>query len=142
MRTLLLRITLTVVIAFQLFFAVLLLAAPARFAEMLDLPAAPAWTAFLFALFSARALGFAYGLALAIRDPFRHRSWIVAMIGVQAIDWIAAIATVASGVVALSQVSTASYMPLVFIVAMIGLFPRRRDGATRAELARPHARTA
>ncbi|SEJ35630.1 hypothetical protein [Demequina mangrovi] len=124
MRLRLLRLTLAVVIAFQLFFAVALLVSPAGFAAALGLPAAPGWTAFLFALFSARALGFAYGLGLAMREPHRHRSWITAMIGVQAVDWIAAMATVASGVVALSQVATASFMPLVFIAGMLAFYPR------------------
>lgn len=38
-----------------------------------------------------------YGMLLASRDPARHRTWIVAMIGVQALDWVSTIAYLATG---------------------------------------------
>lgn len=43
------------------------------------------------------------------------------MVGVQAIDWIATVIYLATGVVTLAQVSTAAFLPLVFI-AILGRF--------------------
>lgn len=51
---------------------------------MAGLAEAPTWTHWMFLMFSARALGFAYGMFLAARDPARHIHWIQAMIGVAA----------------------------------------------------------
>lgn len=133
MRTTLLRIVLATVIVFQVFFAAAFAFAPDRFAALMGLPPAPGWAVMMFALFSARALAFAYGLALAFRDPYRHRAWIAAMIGVQALDWIAAMTAIASGAMSLSQVTTAAYMPLAFIVGLSAFFPRRPRAVAPAQ---------
>lgn len=76
-------------------------------------------------MFSARAIGFAFGLFLTIRDPYRHRSWIVAMIIVQAIDWVATVVAIGTGAISLAQATTASFMPIVFIAGMVAFFPRK-----------------
>ena len=99
--------------------------APAQFAEALGLAPAPAWTAWMFAMFSARAFGFAYGSILTFRDPVRHRSWITAMIGVQAIDWIATVAFIAAGTITVAQATTAAFMPVLFIAGLVWGYPRR-----------------
>lgn len=124
MRVRILRITLGIIAAFQVALALGFLFAPAPFAASLGLAATPAWTAWMFAMFSARALGFAYGLVLAIRDPHRHRSWIVAMIGVQAIDWLVTVFFISTSAITLAQATTASFMPVIFIVALVACFPR------------------
>lgn len=124
MRTTVLRVTLAIITAFQVVLAVAFVAAPDQFAAALDLPATPPWAAWMFAMFSARALGFAYGGILAFRDPVRHRSWVTAMIGVQAIDWIATMAFIASGAITLSQATTAAFMPVLFIVGLAWGYPR------------------
>ena len=127
MRNRVLRITLGVVTAFQLALGVGFLVAPGPFSASLGLAPAPQWTYWMFAMFSARAFGFAYGMVLAFRDPVRHRSWITAMIGVQAIDWIATIAFIVTGAITLSQATTAAFMPVLFIAGLAWGFPRRAD---------------
>jgi hypothetical protein len=124
MRLLVLRITLAVIIAFQVLLGFAFLFFPAPFAASVGLSTTPAWVPWMFAMFTARAWGFAAGLALAMRNPLRHRAWIVIMIGVQAIDWLATVFFVATGAVTLAQVSTASFMPVLFIVALALTLPR------------------
>lgn len=132
MRNRILRTTLAVVTAFQIVLGLGFLVAPGPFAASLGLSAAPEWTNWMFAMFSARAFGFAYGMVLAFREPLRHRSWINAMIGVQAIDWIATVAFIATGAITLSQATTASFMPLVFIAGLLWGYPRLRDSRSLA----------
>lgn len=127
MRSIVLRTTLAVVAAFQVVLGIAFIAAPAQFAAALDLPATPPWAAWMFAMFSARALAFAYGSVLAFRDPHRNRSWIIAMIGVQAIDWVATVAFIASGAITLAQATTAAFMPVLFIAGLAYGFPRKSE---------------
>lgn len=91
---------------------------PNAFAGMLGLPDAPAWATWMLTMFSARAFGFGYGMLLAARDPHRHRDWIVAMVGVQAVDWLGTVAYLATGTLTLSTVTTAAFLPLVFIAVL------------------------
>ncbi len=120
-----LRITITVIAIVQAILGVVFIAVPAQFAQAQGLADAPAWTRWIFAMFGARALGYAYGLLRARRDPAAHRTWLTTMIAVQAIDWLATIGYVTAGAVTFAQVSTASFLPLLFIAGlMIGL-PRR-----------------
>jgi hypothetical protein len=86
----------------------------------------------MFGMFSARALGFAYGMFLAARDPARHIHWIQAMIGVQAIDWLVTMYFVLTGAVTLAQVSTASFLPLIFIGMLVIFYPRQQATALTA----------
>jgi hypothetical protein len=88
---------------------------PNGFAGLLGLPDAPAWATWMLTMFSARAFGFGYGMLIAARDPRRHRSWIIAMIGVQAVDWLGTMAYVLTGTLTLATVTTAAFLPLVFI---------------------------
>lgn len=91
---------------------------PNAFPSMLGLPDAPAWATWMLTMFSARAFGFGYGMLLAARDPQRHRSWIVAMVGVQAVDWLGTVAYLVTGALTLSTVTTAAFLPLVFIAVL------------------------
>ncbi|MCB0922794.1 MAG: hypothetical protein KDC08_13415, partial [Actinobacteria bacterium] len=50
--------------------------------------------------------------------PDHHRSWIVAMIGVQAVDWLGTVAYLVTGALTLSTVTSAAFLPLVFIAAL------------------------
>ncbi len=93
---------------------------PNAFASLLGLPDAPAWATWMLVMFSARAFGFGFGMLLASRDPRRHRSWIVAMIGVQAVDWLGTMAYVLTGTLTLATVTTAAFLPLVFIGVLWG----------------------
>ena len=122
-----LRLTIVVIAGFQVLLGFVFLFFPGPFAELVGLDPAPAWVPWMFAMFTARAWGFAAGLALAFRDPVRHRAWLAIMAGVQAIDWIATIVYLLQHAVTLSQVSTASFMPVLFILALALTLPRNRD---------------
>src|SRR5262249_7056516 len=115
MKSPVLRVTLGAIGVVQLILGVVFLFLPAQFASVLGLAVTPSWVPWMFAMFGARALGFAYGMFLALRNPEQHRDWIVAMIAVQIVDWIATIYFVLQGVVTLPQVSGASFLPVIFI---------------------------
>jgi hypothetical protein len=63
---------------------------------------------------------------VAARDPQRHTTWIATMIGIQAIDWIGTLYHLLSGSVTISQVTTAAFLPVLFIVVLVMYFPRGR----------------
>jgi len=113
----LLKRTLIVIGIVQLVLGVMFLV-PGLFASAVGLEEAPGWVNWLFAMFGARALGFAYGMFLAARNPGRHLAWVRAMIGLQSIDWIATIAYLTTGAVTIAQVTTAAFLPVVFIVIL------------------------
>ena len=125
MRLLVLRLTIATITFFQLILGFVFLFFPSQFAALVGLDPAPAWVAWMFAMFTARAWGFAAGMVLAFRDPTRHRAWLAIMVGVQAIDWIATVAFLSLHAVTLAQVSTAAFLPVAFIVLLLLTFPRR-----------------
>lgn len=100
--------------------------APQAFPSMLGLAPAPPWTDWMFAQFGARALGFAFGMLLALRDVRRYASWLAVMIGVQVIDWMGTMLALTMNKVTLAQVSTAPYLPIVFIVVLVLELRRQR----------------
>ena len=118
-----LKWTLVVIGIAQLVLGVIFLV-PGLFASLVRLEEAADWTNWMFAMLGARALGFAYGMLLAARNPARHMSWIRAMVGVQAIDWIATVSYLTVGVVTIAQVTTAAFLPVVFIVILVRYSPR------------------
>lgn len=97
---------------------------PGLFQQMIGLDETPEWVNWIFTMFGARALGFAYGMFVAAREPARHLAWIWVMIGVQAIDWIGTIAYLVSGAVKLAQVNSAAFLPIVFIAILVRHSPR------------------
>lgn len=121
-----LQITLIVIAIAQIFFGAVFIFAPAKFSGMLGLPETPQWAYWMFGMFGARAFGFAYGMFLAARDPMKHVHWIQAMIGVQLIDWLATMYFVLSGAVTWAQVTSASYLPLIFIAMLVIFYPREK----------------
>lgn len=112
-----LRITLYVIAAFQLAFGGVLIV-PGLLQRMIDVEPGPEWVNWMLAICGARALGLGYGMAVAAQNPLRHRTWIVAMVGVQTIDWVATVAYVATGAVTLAQVTTAAFLPVLFVVVL------------------------
>lgn len=112
-----LKVTLIIIGVVQLTLGIMFLV-PGLFASTMGLEEAPGWVDWLFAMFAARAIGFSYGMFLAARNPARNLSWIKAMIGIQAIDWVATIAYLITGTVTIAQVTTAAFLPLVFIVIL------------------------
>ena len=120
----LLATTLWFVAAVQFVLGVAFLAAPEQAAHALGLAPAPGWANWLFGMMAARFLGFAFGMAFAARNPANARSWIAVMIGIQAIDWIVTVKYLALGAVTLAQVSTASFLPVLFVIALSVAMPR------------------
>lgn len=119
-----LRITLIVIGIVQIFFGLPFIVAPGLYSLVLHLPSAPAWTNWFFVMNGARFLGMAYGMFLAARDPIKHRGWINAMIGIQALDWLGTIYSIATGAISLAQATDAPFLPLIFIVALLVWYPR------------------
>jgi len=113
------KVVVGLIAAIQLVLGVLMIFAPAQFADFSGLAKAPEWTAWLFAMFGARCLGYAVGLVAAMRDPIANRLWLQTMIGIQAIDWIATIGYLAAGTVTLGRVKTAAVAPLFFIAMLL-----------------------
>lgn len=121
-----LRITLVVIGVVQLFFGVLFLVAPGPAAGLLGLGAtAPSWANWLFAMMAARFLGYAYGMFVTARSPQPPRAWIDTMIAVQVVDWVATVGYLAAGELTLRQVSTASFLPVLFVAGLVWWHPRR-----------------
>lgn len=112
-----LKRTLFVIGAVQLVLGLVFLV-PGLFAAMVGFSDAPEWTNWLFAMFGARALGFSYGMFFAARNPEPHMTWIRAMIGVQAIDWVATVVYLFAGAVTIAQVTTAAFLPVVFVTIL------------------------
>jgi len=117
-----LKVTLRVIGVVQLLLGALLLV-PGLFASVVGLEATPEWVNWMFAMFAARSIGFGYGMFVAAGNPVRNLSWITAMIAVQAIDWVATIAYLVTGTVTISQVTTAAFLPLVFIALLARTTP-------------------
>lgn len=125
----LLKPTLYVIAVVQIVLGAVLLV-PGGFSGLMSLEAAPGWVDWILAMFAARAIGFGFGMFLAARNPIENRSWIVAMVGVQAIDWLATIAYLATGTVTLGQVTTAVFLPVVFILILGRYLLATRDPVT------------
>lgn len=120
----LLRYTLAFIGIVQLILALVFIFIPVQFASLLGLAETPAWAQWMFIMFGARALGFAYGMFLAMRDPSQHVAWIRAMIGVQVVDWLGTAFYLLAGSVTLMQVSTAAFLPILFVGVLVARFPR------------------
>jgi hypothetical protein len=121
-----LRITLLVIGVVQLFFGVAFLVAPRATAGLLGLhEAAPPWANWLFAMMAARFLGYAVGMFATARAAQPGNAWVDTMIAIQAVDWLATLTYLINGDVTLRQVSTASFLPVLFIVALLVWHPRR-----------------
>lgn len=127
-------ITIFLIALVQVALGLVFILAPQAFPSLLGLAPAPPWTDWLFAQFGARALGFACGMLLALRDVRRYASWLAVMIGVQVIDWLGTVLALAMDKVTLAQVSTAPYLPIVFVAVLI--LELRRNARFRSEIAR------
>jgi len=135
-----LRVTLYVIAAFQLVLGAAFLVSPRGTAALFGLPEAPGWTGWLFAMMAARFLGYGWGLIVAARDPAHNRAWIDSMAMIQVIDWLATVGYLASGEVTLRQVATASFVPLLFALALVRFRPRglpaQSTSSNRSSIAR------
>lgn len=130
MRTL--RVSLTIIGLVQLFFGLLFLAVPGLAAVALHLtPAAPAWVNWLFAMMGARFIGYGFGMFVAARAPHERVAWINSMIAIQAVDWLATLGYLVTGTLTLGQVTTAAFLPPLFIAALVLAHPRRLRSSVR-----------
>ncbi|MFC8845345.1 MULTISPECIES: hypothetical protein [unclassified Micromonospora] len=105
------------------------LVAPSASAGLMGLqPAAPAWANWLLTMMAARFLGYAVGMFAAARAPQESLAWINTMIAIQVIDWVATIGYLAAGQLSLRHVTTAAFLPVVFVAALAWWHPRRAVG--------------
>jgi len=121
----LLRGTLFLIAIVQFALGIAFVLAPEASAQALGLPPATGWANWLFGQFGARALGFGVGMLVAARHIEQARPWIAGMILVQVIDWLVTLKYLYLGDIALNQVSTAPYFPLLFIALLWVAMPRR-----------------
>ncbi len=131
--SLFIRSTIVIIAVVQIVLGLIFTLSPATFPWLLGLPPAPPWTDWMFAMLGARALGFAYGMLVSLRDVRRCASWLAAMIIVQAIDWIGTVLAVEAGKVTLSQVSTASFLPIIFVAVLAVELVRLRSAGPRLD---------
>ena len=127
-----LKFTLRFIAVVQFVLGLSFLLAPEFTAQAMGLASAPGWTNWLFGMMAARFLGFGYGMLLAAQNPWEGRHWIKAMIGIQAIDWIVTLVYLQRGAVTLMQVSTASFLPLIFVILLWLNYPRSGGKPTRS----------
>lgn len=100
------------------------LIAPTDMSSLLGLAPAPGWTNWLFGMMAARFLGFGYGMLVAARQVAGNIAWLRAMIGIQLMDWTITMRYLLTGDVTLAQVTTASFLPLVFVALLWWAWPR------------------
>ena len=112
------RGTIILIAVVQIILGGVFIFAPDTFASLEGLPTAPAWTAWIFGMFGARSLAFGAGMLWALTDLRRNASWLVTMIGVQMVDWLATLWALQAGKVTLMQVSTAPFLPVLFILVL------------------------
>jgi hypothetical protein len=122
------RITISLIILVQIALGVVFIFTPTSFPQLMGLETAPAWTSWIFAQFGARCLGFAFGMIYALRNWARSASWLTAMIGVQIIDWFGTLVPLLNGTLKLSQVSTAPFLPVLFVIVLAAELLRQRRG--------------
>ena len=120
----LLRVTLWFIAVVQFVLGAAFLTAPELAAHSMGLSVAPEWTNWLFGMMAARFLGFGYGMLVAARDSDMARPWIKAMVAIQLIDWLVTLKYLVAGAVTLAQVSTASFLPVVFVAILVMGLPR------------------
>lgn len=97
---------------------------PEGMAASLGLPATPGWANWMFGMMAARFLGYGYGMFVAARRPAESLPWLRTMVAIQLIDWGVTLKYLLSGVVTLTQVNTASFLPVVFVGLLWWAWPR------------------
>lgn len=131
-RARVLTVTLWGIAAVQAVLGLGFLIAPAQTAAVLGFSPAPGWADWLFGMMAARFLAFAYGMGLAARNPAAARPWIGAMVVIQALDWLVTLRFLLAGAVTLAQVSTASFLPVIFVVVLLLCWPQADDSKAGA----------
>lgn len=119
--------TLRLIAVVQFILGVAFLLVPEMAAKALGLSPAPGWANWLFGMMAARFLGFGYGMWIAASEPAAARPWIKAMIAIQAIDWIVTLKYLYAGSVTLAQVSTAAFLPVIFVLVLTFGLPKEAE---------------
>lgn len=119
-----LSFTLRFIATVQVVLGVGFLVAPQGMASALGLAAAPGWANWMFGMMAARFLGYGYGMLVAARDPAGNLPWLRSMLAIQLVDWVVTVRYLLTGAVTLAQVTTASFLPLVFVALLWWSWPR------------------
>ena len=104
---------------------------PSQFIATMNLSATPEWVYWLFAQMGVRFWAFGIGMFIAARNPERHQSWIGLMIGIQVVDWVTTLFYLGTGAVTLAQVTSAAFLPILFIAVLGWRFPRQQKALTQ-----------
>ena len=124
-----LKFTLYFIGVVQIGLGLTFLLTPKMYPQMVNLTQAPDWVSWMLVFTSARMIGFGIGMFIAAQDPIRHKLWIQIMIGLQTMDWVGTVFYIFSGVVTIVQVSTASFLPIIFLVLLAYSYPRSVQGS-------------
>ena len=124
-----LRFTLRFIAVVQFVLGAGFLVAPEGMASLLGLAATPGWANWMFGMMAARFLAFGYGMLVAARDPAGNLGWLRSMLAIQLVDWAVTVKYLLAGAVTLAQVSTASFLPLVFVALLWWGWPRASRSA-------------
>ena len=122
-----LKFTLYFIGIVQIVLGLTFLLTPTMYPKMVNLAKAPDWVSWILIFTSARMIGFGVAMFIAAQDPIKHKLWIQIMIGLQALDWTGTVFYIVLGAVTLVQVSTASFLPLIFIGLLLYSYPRSKS---------------
>ena len=114
----------------QIVLGLTFLLAPTMYPKMVNLEKAPDWVSWILVFTSARMIGFGIGMFIAAQDPIKHKLWIQMMIGLQVVDWTGTVLYILLGAVTIVQVSTASFLPVIFIGLLLYSYPRSNTTST------------
>ena len=103
---------------------------PKMYPQMVNLTQAPDWVSWMLSFGSIRMIGFGIGMFIAAQDPIKHKAWIQIMVGLQIMDWVGTVLYIFLGAVTLVQVSTASFLPIIFLVLLAYSYPRSTQGVS------------
>lgn len=124
-----LTLTLRFIAVVQFALGIGFLAAPEGMASVLGVSTAPGWVNWMFGMMAARFLGYGYGMFVAARQPTASLPWLRSMVAIQLIDWGVTVKYLVAGVVTQAQVTTASFLPLIFVALLVWAWPRQASKA-------------
>ncbi len=114
-----LKLTLRFIGVVQIVLGLIFILVPEQFAQASNLETIPSWVLWVFTMMGARFIGYGIGMFVAARNPRQHLLWIDTMIFIQAIDWLGTIVFLLQGAVTLPQVSTAPFLPVLFVGVLL-----------------------
>ena len=114
-----LTLTLRLIGVVQIVLGLIFILIPEQFAQVSNLETVPPWVLWVFTMMGARFIGYGIGMFVTARNPAHNILWIDTMILIQIVDWIGTILYLLRGVVTLSQVSTAAFLPVIFVGVLL-----------------------